>query len=281
MKSSLMLIPRELFLPKQIITLLITGQYLTPGTSVQYAFNFGKKDDFFRNKISAGADLQWQTINEHRVDNIYSVPGDTVRSKEEIKQSGVGLFLFDNVKLGQKTDILLSFRYDKIHNELNDLLKIPYDASGTADFSKPTGRIGINYSLIDEVNVYANWGQGFLPPATEELAQNPDNFGGFNTHLVPSTSNEYEIGFRGDAVKTLYYDITGFYLLTKNDFDRYRITDSLRNQETFYRNIGSSERIGIEFYARYTPVNELTIQAAIYIFSFHLHKRHPNPYRYG
>lgn len=235
---------------------------LTPGTSVQYAFSYGKKNDFFRNKASAGVDLQWQTINEHRVDNNRSVPGDTVRSREEINQSGVGLFIFDNIKLGQRTDILLSFRYDKIHNELEDQLKIPYDASGTADFSKPTGRIGINYSLTEELNVYANWGQGFLPPATEELAQNPDNFGGFNTHLVPSTSNEYEIGFRGYAVETLYYDITGFYLLTKNDFDRYRITDPLRNQETFYRNVGSSERFGIELYSKYTPVNELIIQAA-------------------
>jgi len=115
---------------------------------------------------------------------------------------------------------------------------------------------------MEEVNLYADWGQGFLPPATEELAQNPDNFGGFNIHLVPATSNDYELGSRGFIANALYYDITGFYLLTANDFDRYRITDPQRNQETFYRNVGSSERIGLEFYTKYTPGTDFTIQAA-------------------
>jgi iron complex outermembrane receptor protein len=235
---------------------------MTPGASLQYSYNYGKKEDFFRNKISAGTDLQWQTIDEHRVANNYSVPGTDILSKEEINQSGLGLFLLDNVSLGKRTNLFLSLRYDKINNELKDLLKQPYDASGTADFSKGTGRVGISYSLMDEANIYANWGQGFLPPATEELAQNPDNFGGFNTHLVPATSNDYEIGCRGYVADRLYYDVTGYYLLTKNDFDRYRITDSLRTQETFYRNAGSSDRFGLEFYSKYNPVNELTVQVA-------------------
>jgi iron complex outermembrane receptor protein len=238
----------------------------TPGSSVQYSYSSGTAEDFFRNKISAGADLQWQKIEEHRVDNIYSVPGNIVRSREEINQRGIGLFLLDNVSLGKRTDLFFSLRYDKIHNELIDLLKQPYDASGSADFSKATGRIGISYSLIEEANLYANWGQGFLPPATEELAQNPDNFGGFNMHLVPSTSNGFEMGSRGNVSKIVYYDITGFYLVTKNDFDRYRITDPLRNQETFYRNVGSSRRFGIEFYSKYNPISPLTLQVA-YTFS--------------
>jgi iron complex outermembrane recepter protein len=54
----------------------------TPGTSLQYSFSSGTVEDLFRNKISAGIDLQWQKIDEHRVDNIYSVPGDTIRSRE-------------------------------------------------------------------------------------------------------------------------------------------------------------------------------------------------------
>ena len=236
--------------------------YLTPGTSIQYAFGYGKKEDFFRNKASAGADLEWQKINEHRVANNHAIPGTDILSNEEINQRGLGLFLFDNIFLGEKTNIFLSLRYDKIHNELNDLLKTNYDASGTADFSKTTGKVGLSYSLMEEVNLYADWGQGFLPPATEELAQNPDNFGGFNIHLVPATSNDYELGSRGFIANALYYDITGFYLLTDNDFDRYRITDPQRNQETFYRNVGSSERIGLEFYTKYTPGTDFTIQAA-------------------
>lgn len=239
---------------------------ITPGASFQYSYKFGKKEDYIKNKVGIGTDLQWQTIDEHRVVNDHTIPGTDLLSNEQIKQAGYGFFLLDNLSLGESWNFMASIRYDKITNELDDLLKIGYDASGNADFSKVTGRIGLSYALQKEVNLFANFGQGFLPPATEELAQNPDNFGGFNTHLTYSTSNGVDLGCRGTVFESLYYDLTGFYLTTKNDFDRYRITDSLRNQETFYRNIGSSERFGVEFYTKFTPVNQLKLQLA-YTFS--------------
>jgi iron complex outermembrane receptor protein len=235
---------------------------ITPGTSLQYSFKYGLPDDFFKNKIGAGIDMQWQKINESRVANNYSLPGTASLSNEEIKQDGLGLFLFDNMNLGTQWDLMFSLRYDKINNKLTDILKDPYDASGEANFSKITGRVGITYSLMKEANIFVNWGQGFLPPATEELAQNPDNFGGFNTHLTYSSSNGFDLGCRGYVKDNVFYDITGFYLKTENDFDRYRITDSLRNQETFYRNAGSSDRLGIEFYTKYSPINFINLQVA-------------------
>lgn len=235
---------------------------VTPGTSIQYSYSYGYPDDFFKNKIGAGVDLQWQKINESRVANTFSVPGTDLLSKEEIKQNGLGLFIVDNINLGVKWNMMLSLRYDKINNKLSDILKDPYDASGEANFSKVTSRVGITYALIEEANIFANWGQGFLPPATEELAQNPDNFGGFNTHLTYSSSYDFDLGCRGNLSDNVFYDITGFYLKTENDFDRYRITDSLRNQETFYRNAGSSNRFGIEFYSKYSPANFLNLKAA-------------------
>ncbi len=245
----------------------------TPGASIQYTIDFGKREDFIKNKISVGSDIQWQKIEEYRVDNIYSLEGDTVRSKETIKQSGVGIFLIDNLEISNQWSVMVSLRYDKITNKLEDILKDPYDLSGNADFSKATGRVGVTYSPIPELNIFANWGQGFLPPATEELAQNPDQFGGFNTHLTYSTSNGIDVGARGNLMPNLYYDVTGFYLKTKDDFDRYRITNPLRNQETFYRNIGSSDRIGLEIYGKYTPVAKLQLQLA-YTYS---HFKYTNP----
>jgi iron complex outermembrane receptor protein len=239
---------------------------VTPGTSVQITHRSGADDDFIRNNISAGIDLQWQTIDEHRTDNLHSVEGDTVRSKERIAQSGVGFCLIDKLNLGSKWGLMGCIRYDDIHNELTDQLKGPYDLSGNADFSKTTVRVGVAYSASQDVSFFSNWGQGFLPPATEELAQNPDQFGGFNSHLTYATSQGIEIGSRGVIANFLQYEITGFSMTTENDFDRYRITNPLRNQETFYRNAGSSRRYGLELYTKYSPVRSLTIQLA-YTFS--------------
>jgi iron complex outermembrane recepter protein len=238
----------------------------SPGASVQFSNRSGDPDDRFRNRVSLGADFQWQTIDEHRVDNHFSKEGDTLRSKEQIKQSGVGLFLIDKLDIGPKYALMVCVRYDDIHNELNDLLKDPYNLSGNADFSRTTFRLGFTYTPTQEYTVFASWGQGFLPPATEELAQNPDHFGGFNTHLTSATSEGFEVGVRHALSDELHYELTCFFLATQNDFDRYRISDPQRNQETFYRNAASSRRTGAEFYLNYTPSRQFELQAA-YTFS--------------
>ncbi len=233
-----------------------------PGASLQYTFVSGEPEDPLRNSLAIGTDLQWQTIDERRVDNLLSLPGDTVRSSERIRQRGTGLFVLDRLGIGQKWNVMFSLRSDAIRNSLEDLLRNPYDLSGNADFQKVTGRIGVAYTLLQDLNFFANIGQGFLPPATEELSQNPDNFGGFNRHLRFATSLGVDLGVRGTWKDLLYYDITGFTLKTENDFDRYRISDSLRIQETFYRNAGSSRRYGVEVYSRWIPVEPLQVQLA-------------------
>ena len=238
----------------------------TPGGSLQFTTRAGEADDFFRNRLSIGADLQWQTIDEHRVDNHFSVEGDTLRSKEQIKQSGTGLFLIEKLDIGPKYGIMVCLRYDEIHNELVDQLKNPYDLSGNADFSKTTFRFGFTYTPMLEYTMFASWGQGFLPPATEELAQNPDHFGGFNVHLTSATSEGFELGVRHSLISQFRYDLAFFFLTTQNDFDRYRISNPLRNQETFYRNAASSKRSGAEVYVDFNPDRNLEIQAA-YTFS--------------
>ena len=240
----------------------------TPGASLQFTTRAGEPDDFLRNTLSVGADLRWQTIDERRVDNLYSKEGDTLRSKEQIKQSGTGLFLIEKLDIGPKYGFLVCLRYDDIHNELNDQLKSPYDLSGNADFSKTTFRFGFTYNLRPDYTMFASWGQGFLPPATEELAQNPDHFGGFNIHLTSATSEGFEVGVRHSLGSQFRYEFAGFFLSTQNDFDRYRISSPLRNQETFYRNAASSKRTGVEFSFDFTPDRDLEIQAAYTLSSF-------------
>jgi iron complex outermembrane receptor protein len=157
-------------------------------------------------------------------------------------------------------------------NRLTVNMRTVNSLSGNADFKKSTARIGFSYSLSHSTNLYLNWGLGFLPPATEELASNPASFGGFNHNLVPATSNGEELGLRGSLGNCLFYDFTFFSLVTKNDFYRYRILPS-RPLETFYGNAGSSKRYGIESYFRYSPVKQLVFQLA-YTFS---HFRYTSP----
>jgi iron complex outermembrane recepter protein len=236
----------------------ITG----PGATAQYTLRCGASGAPIRNTLGVGADMQWQRIEEHRNRNLYAVEDPVILSSERINQSGLGVFLLDRVELGSAWSFLLSLRSDKITNEVTDFLNQPYDLSGSADFHRVTARVGATYAFAKDLVLFAAWGQGFLPPATEELAQNPDHFGGFNTHLVPATSNSFELGTRGQCTQWLGHELTLFYLTTDNDFDRYRITDPARNQETFYRNIGASERIGAELAATISLMHNLDLRLA-------------------
>ena len=247
--------------------------FVSPGASVEYDYTMGAPTSEVQNRIAVGTDLQWQNIDEHRVDNRYLTDStmsqyraDTLMSDETVKQSSAGVFLVDKLTLSQKWSVVASLRYDGIHNELNDLYLLDGNQSGSRDFSKATGRIGAAYSMMQEANLFASWGMGFLPPATEELLMNPDFVGGFNTHLTSATSQGVEAGSRGTLKEGLTYDVTFFYLTTDNDFDRYRLP--AYPQLTFYKNSGGTHRSGIEFYGRYSPIQDFQIQLAYTFSSF-------------
>ncbi|MCX6166216.1 MAG: TonB-dependent receptor, partial [Ignavibacteriae bacterium] len=239
------------------------------GGTLQYTLNYGKPKDMIKNHISLGSDINMQNFNAKQDINIFSARSTQV-SNADIKQSGIGAFIIEKIDFGKYWSAMLSARYDKIKNELTDIFKAGgIDRSGSADFNNSTGRFGLTYAPIEEANFFANWGQGFLPPATEELVQNPDAFGGFNTHLTFAKSNGFDFGIRGTINDMFYYDFTGFYLKTENDFDRYRVPG--RGVETFYQNTGASNRIGIELYSKFTPIKPLKFELA-YTYSSYKYK---------
>jgi iron complex outermembrane receptor protein len=235
---------------------------------------YGKK---FENNLSIGGDYQFQEIKEFKHPNIgYAIEGQELLSDQKIEQNSFGIFAVDRFKFAKFWNVMASIRYDVIKNKLTDNFKQPFDASGSKDFDKATAKVGLSYSPIEEVNAYANWGQGFQPPCTEELVNNPNGFGGFNQDLTYSSFMSEEIGFRGVLKKGLVtYDITAFHMNTDNDFDRYRIPE--RPLETFYKNIGKTERYGIEMYTKFAPVKQVSLQAA-YTFSDFKYKN-DNPIR--
>jgi iron complex outermembrane receptor protein len=229
----------------------------SPGGSVQYVWNLpiGR----FRNRLLIGADMQIQTIDEKKTANLKredrtesfgdfdeSVREDTViLANQTIEQRGIGVFAMDCLEFDGKWNATLTVRRDDIRNQLTDVRNRTGNLSGKADFGKTTVRLGCVYAFSNSANLYTNWGQGFMPPATEELASNPASFGGFNEDLEPATSSGFEAGLRGMVADGCFYDVTLFRMGTRNDFYRYRILPG-RPLETFYGNAGASKRRGLE-----------------------------------
>ena len=247
---------------------------VAPGFSLQYTLHHG--EGFVHNHLSAGTDLQWQSIDQYKHPNLgFAQEGYNFIAQDAIDQRGAGVFLLDRMELGDQVGLTFCLRNDQIHNASADLLRLGgVDLSGDADFAKTTGRIGLTYSPTTTTNFYANWGQGFLPPATEELSANPDAQGGFNRHLAAAASQSEEIGFRGMFGDELFTDLTLFAMTTTDDFDRYRIPS--RPLETFYQNSGSTRRFGAELYTKWAPVKLLSVQLA-YTYSNFRYTMTDNP----
>jgi len=234
--------------------------YTSPGGSIQYAADAGSGK--VRGHFSAGFDLDGQYISDWRYPNLgNAVEGTTLLSDQAIHQNREGGYLSGRVNFGEKWTALAGVRFDRIGNMLQDHLKANgLDLSGSRDFTHATGRVGLTYAPAKQVSLYASWGQGFLPPATEELYANPDALGGFNRRLVPATSQGAEGGVRGFVGNRFFYDTAFFHLSTTNDFERYRIAS--RPLETFYGNAGNSSRYGLESSFRWLPVSRVTFTGA-------------------
>jgi iron complex outermembrane recepter protein len=233
--------------------------YITPGGNIQLTIH--GKAGTVKNHLTVGTDLDWQSFDEFKRPNLgNAVEGNTLLADQTIDQSGVGVFAIDRLQFSPKWSAMLGLRYDWMDNTLTDNLQANgVDLSGSTTFSKVTGRVGAAYNPKPDIGIYASWGQGFLPPTTEELANNPDAQGGFNQNLVPATSQGEEFGVRG-AIHGLAYDVAFFHLDTENDFGRYRVKN--RPLETFYGNLGATRRYGLETELFYSPVREAVFRVA-------------------
>jgi iron complex outermembrane receptor protein len=240
-----------------------------PGASVQYNLHLNSAK--IKNDISIGADLKWQNIdlyklqsasNPQRKESIdeTNIETDSLLANQIISQSSIGVFALYKLGIG-KFNLVGSIRSDAMKNELTNKMLASDTAKTTKNFKNVSARIGASYSINNAANVFIDWSQGFLPPSTEELASNPVGYSGFNTHLIPATSNCSEIGIRGFYNEKLSYEITGFIMNTENDFFRFKQTGR-GNQEVFYGNAGNSRRLGIETFISYQILKSFSFQVA-------------------
>jgi iron complex outermembrane receptor protein len=212
--------------------------------------------------LSIGFDLDGQMTDDFRHPNLGGgLQNSDLLANQHITERRVAGFVTERMMIGGKWSMLASLRKDHIANELKDYLQANgLNLSGQRTFDRATGRVGVTFNPRKDTGIYASWGQGFLPPATEELYANPDALGGFNTHLVPATSWGVEGGIRGYIRDRLFYDAAVFHLNTKNDFERYRIPT--RPLETFYGNAGETSRYGLETELRWIPTHRITLSGA-------------------
>jgi iron complex outermembrane receptor protein len=115
------------------------------------------------------------------------------------------------------------------------------DDSGRVAFSHASPVAGIIWRAAQDVNIYANWGEGFETPTFIELAYR--NTGtGLNFALQPAISRSTEIGVKAYVFGTHRVNLAAFRTNTTNEI----VVDAATGGRTTYKNAGKTRRRGVE-----------------------------------
>ena len=194
-------------------------------------------------RLSAGMDLEDQQDDRQRFDNLEGVRGDKVLDQLE-KFRSIGAFIEEELSINKVTKVTVGGRFDGIDIDAQDAYLEDGDASSSRTFTVMSPLLGVVHTLSTGINVYSNIATSFETPTLNELSNNPEGDGGFNTDLRPQLATNYEIGIKGLFKKRLKYEMALFKIDLNDELVQYELNDF--PGRTFYRNAGSSKRAGIE-----------------------------------
>lgn len=193
-----------------------------------------------------GTSIQDQNDDRKRFENNEGEKGLKVVDQIESFNS-FGTFILGSFNK-PKYSLQAGLRYDFHNISLEDNMSIDQQF---IDYSKQlkafSPNLGLIYSLNNNEEIYINYGHAYETPSLSELSANPSG-AGFNDELSPMISRGLDLGFRKLSQK-LSLSLTLFYIESKDEIVRYELEGF--DGMNFYRNLGTSNRLGTEFYATY------------------------------
>ncbi|RZG74976.1 TonB-dependent receptor [Acinetobacter wuhouensis] len=154
-------------------------------------------------------------------------------------------------------------RYSNVRYESKDHYLANGDDSGKNKYDKFLPSAALSWEIIPDLTSYVSYAKGFETPTFTESAYRLDPIdqsqiiGGINTDLSPSSSDNYELGFKAQNEFGLF-TLAGFYIETHDDIVSY-LSDAGR---TVYKNADKTLRKGVEFSWQNKLWKDLTAQAS-------------------
>ena len=183
--------------------------------------------------VTLGIDFSNQQDDRKRFKNNLGEKGEnTFNQIEKFKSTGVYLINQTSYTSG------LLFRYGVRYDEN----RIGTDSESFISLNKLNPSLGVSYSISKSDNIYFSTGTSFETPTLNELSNNP-NGNGLNKNLDPSSSINYEFGWR-KTTSNLMFEAIAYLINTDNEILPYEIEQF--PGKNFYRNVGSTRRYGIE-----------------------------------
>ncbi len=168
------------------VSRLIADTNTTSGTlQLSHAGQFWER----QNRLSVGGEIQHSGVNSAGDGSFAGFPFSSGRL---IDEDVTGVFAQESVDLTSELTLTAAVRYDSTKIRFAD--EITPSNSGVKWYGQVTPRAGLTYNPWSALTVYANYGEGFRVPTTDELFA----FGPFgsNPDLKPVKSRTYEVGLR-------------------------------------------------------------------------------------
>ncbi len=159
------------------------------------------------NRFVAGGELQHSHVNN----SSGSTFGPSARLIEQDVAAG---YVQDTFDVTQEIALTTALRYDSSRVTFQDELSPVND--GRRSYYRMTPRAGVTYTPWSALSLYANYGQGFRVPTTDELFA----FVGFsNPNLKPVKSQTYELGLRARPIGWLEATAALFLTTVKDEIE--------------------------------------------------------------
>jgi iron complex outermembrane receptor protein len=192
--------------------------------------------------LTLGADYETQRERRRGYVNNDGSLGDLRRDEDDFISNTDGYLQLQWLPL-DALSLLAGVRYSDVRFRTDDHYVTPAnpDDSGSRSYHHTSPVVGLVWHIADNVNLYANYGQGFETPTFAELAYRPVG-SGLNLALQAAVSNSGEIGLKALIGKTQRVNVALFNVETSDEI----IVDTATGGRTTYKNAGDTRRRGAE-----------------------------------
>lgn len=160
--------------------------------------------------------------------------------------SSVGLYVSDEVPLGDRVSLTAGLRGDRVRFEVRDRLvtESNTDDSGARTLHAVSPVAGVVARIAAANAIYANVSTAFETPTATELGNREDGSAGINPDLDPQRSVTTEAGAKGWVGSRLRYDVSLYRTVVRDELIPFEIPAS--NGRRYFRNAGRTVRNGAE-----------------------------------
>jgi iron complex outermembrane recepter protein len=199
----------------------------------------------FANKFIVGTSLQYQSQreNDYGPTNDGSGRRGPLVADENQFLDNYGVYVQDQFFITKDLSVTAGVRYSEYSFELEDHFLSDGNDSGDVDYERYTPRVGVSWTPIKEVNLFANYSTAFQTPTLSEVTSGGGT--GF-IPLNPEKIENYEIGSRGE------FTLLGRPVAFELTFFRMDIEDKILSENsgfptfiTTFKNKGDTRQQGI------------------------------------